>query len=59
MKNTSYNVFGEDEDIPGGEVSMNEPFVLEVGHPISNLRRVVAERGDGETAPHSWFLEAF
>lgn len=41
-------VFGEDENIPGGQVSVDEPFALQVAHAVTDLLSEVTESRDGE-----------
>ena len=42
----TYAILSEDEDVPGGEVAVNEPLVLEIKHPARHLVAKLCENDD-------------
>jgi len=50
-------VFREDEDVSGGEISVDESLELQILHSVADLHRKVAEREHGKTASQGRFFQ--
>ena len=51
-------ILGEDKDVPGGQVSVDEALGLQVTHAISYLVCKVTQLVHGEAGPQSRLLQA-